>query len=181
MGFFSNLFVSAKGAVLGLASGWYLYAIIAAASFGGGLYTAHIYHKAQETTAAQAIVKQVVKQGKIDTVTAVKYENDVHLLQGQYLILKGKYDKLQKKNSLITTDCKLTADALLLWNDSNRGVSSDSSTASNSSARTLPTGNAATVEFGDALKNKLLWDEYHNTIKEKLLAIKAWDEAQYGK
>lgn len=181
MGFFSNLFVTAKSGIMGLAAGWYLYAIIAAASFGGGLYTAHIYHKAQETTAAKAQVAQMVKQEKVNGKVSAIYEGKIQVLQSNIGKLGEKYAELEKKKRIVTSNCKLTPDAVKLWNSSSQGLPPDTSPTPNTPDTTGATGNSAGVEFGAAIKNKLEWDAYNQQLKEKLLAIKQWQESQYGK
>ena len=86
---------------------------------------------------------------------------------------------MAKKKNLVTNDCKLTPAAVQLWNSSSQGVSTDTKAVAGSATTATPVGES-TVEFGDAIKNKLQWDEYNNTIKEKLLAIKTWDKETFG-
>ena len=179
MGFLSNLFVTAKGAVMGLAGGVYLYAIIAIASFSGGLYTAHVYHKAQETTAAQAQVAQIVKQEAVNGKVSAIYEGKIQTLQQNVATLGERYALLEKQKRLVTNNCKLTPDAVKLWDSSSQGLPADTTPTVDT-----PTGAsniAAGVDITTAIKNKLEWDAYNAQLKEKLLAIKQWQKEQYGK
>jgi|ERR1035437_2606494 hypothetical protein len=188
MAFFSNLFVTAKNGVMGLAGGWYLYAIIATASFGGGIYATHIYYKAQETSAAQAQVKQIVKQEAVNGKVSAIYEGKIQTLQQNIASLGDRYALLEKQKRIVTSKCKLTPDAVKLWNSSSQGLPPDTTPTVNTpnttgtvSSTASDTGNSAGVEFGAAIKNKLEWDAYNAQLKEKLLAIKQWQKEQYGK
>lgn len=166
--------------LLGFTSAGWFYLVCFGAGIGCGLYTAHIWHKAGEASVAKAQVKQIVKQDNTNQHIAEVYEGKIQTLQDSYSKLGDKYAALEKKHNVVTSDCKLTPNAVSVWDSSSKGVSSDTKATSGDTTGTSDAQGGVSIPIEFATENKLKWDNYYNEIKEKLLAIKQWDKEQFG-
>ena len=158
-------------------SGVYIYAILFAAGVGSGLYMGHIWNGYQENAAKNEMAVEAIRIERINESVSVEHETRVQTLQANFLNLEKEYEKLKAKKNIVTYDCKLTADAVRLWDESsNQGVSEDSKATPSEASKATDTTAGVTATIEQAVSNKLEWDYYCHQLEEKLDAIIKWDE-----
>ena len=160
-------------------SGVYIYVILFLTGVGSGLYVGHVWTGYKENAAKKEIAVEVKRVDKIDTNIAVQHEADVNALAANYQTLEKEYEKLKSKKPVVTSDCKLTVDAVRVWDkSSSEGVPKDTKAIASeaSKATDTPTATVEGVSIEDAISNKLEWDNYCHQLEEKLDAIIQWDK-----
>jgi hypothetical protein len=135
--------------------------------YGGYKLTSNHYD-AKANKAKEAVIEQLAAQAVLDRKTIEAYQIDKKTLQDAYISLGRK----SRETKLTTTPCTLTAPASKLWNESLLGETSVSKAPSGA----IGTG---TTDFAIAFENKLLNDEICARNREKLEALKKWDEETF--
>lgn len=151
----------------------YLTPILCGISLTVGLYGGYKltsnYYDAKQGKADQAVIAQLVNQAAIDRKVIENYQTDVGTLQKAYIELGRKAREVK----ITTSKCTITPDGAGLWNESLLGKELLPEAPSGA------TGTGGT-DFADAFQNKLLNDQACNKMREKLEALKKWNEETFG-
>jgi uncharacterized protein YneF (UPF0154 family) len=145
------------------------YAVVGGVSilvgFYGGYKLTSNYYDAKQSKVDQAVIEQLVNQASIDRKVIENYQINEHTLQRAYIELGRK----SREVKITTSKCELTESGRVLWNESLLGETVLPETPSG------VTG-TGTTDFASAFENKLLNDQQCSKMREKLEALKKWDE-----
>lgn len=129
------------------------------------------------------IQEQVIKQQEINNKTVIDLQNKNSISEASYNTLK---DKLNALPTITNVPCKLTNNAVKLWNQS-KGTEgklpTDSSRAVEASNTSNPpdTNNIEGVGIKLVLDNALANDKICNGLRSQIESIIKWDLDTYGK
>jgi len=146
-------------------------------SFAAGLYISYGYNEIKHSKQLLDIQEQIVKQDTYNRKVIIDLQVTKAISDAKYITLKEKLDALP---TVTNVPCKLTSNAVRVWNQS-KGTEAVLPKDSTGTTDSTPTSNPIEgVDIKLVLEKDIENDRICNGLRSQINSIIKWDRETYG-